>query len=131
MEWYRTNAINFSGVQGTARNCSGGVSPWSTIFTAEETSTSIDTNGDGYEDLGWLVELYPATRTVLGKRFKMGVADHENGCFKTDGSVAYWGADNGTTGFVYKFVPTVPGDYSAGSLFVLDMDAGIPAVEFR
>jgi sugar lactone lactonase YvrE len=31
----------------------------------------------------------------------------------------YWGADHPTNGYIYKFVPTVPGNFSSGALSVL------------
>ncbi len=108
--------------------CSGTVTPRNTIMVCEEVTNSVDFNGDSYEDLGWIVEIDPATRTVINqdgiggadKLWAMGRQTHENVTIAANQTVAYWGADNATNGFLYKFVPTVPGNFSAGNLFVLE-----------
>ncbi|MGB0176013.1 MAG: alkaline phosphatase PhoX, partial [Owenweeksia sp.] len=59
----------------TTRNCSGGITPWGTIITAEETGNGGDVNNDGYTDVGWLVEIDPLTAKVMeygnGKQEKL------------------------------------------------------------
>src|SRR5690606_24727906 len=70
----------------TTRNCSGGITPWGTIITSEETFNSGDANSDGYQDVGWQVEIDPVTRKVkeygtVGKQEKLwalGRMSHEN-----------------------------------------------------
>ncbi|MFT3793783.1 alkaline phosphatase PhoX [Flavobacterium sp.] len=115
----------------TNRNCSGGVTAWGTIITAEENTSGGDANSDGYQDLGWLVEIDPATKTVKeygnGKQEKlwaMGRMNHENVAVSNDGAVAYYGEDGGTH-CVYKFVPTTPGNLSSGNVYVLKLDLGL------
>lgn len=112
----------------TVRNCSGGITPWGTVITAEETTNSGDVNGDGYEDVGWLVEINPITGEVVeygnGKQEKlwaMGRMGHENVVVTEDGTTAYYGEDGGTQ-CVYKFVADTPGDLSEGTVYVLQMD---------
>ena len=112
----------------TTRNCSGGITPWGTVITAEENTASGDANGDGYDDEGWLVEIDPVTAQVMeygnGKQEKlwaMGRMNHENVVIKADGSAAYYGEDGGTH-CVYKFVPDVPGNLYSGTVYVLHLD---------
>lgn len=96
-------------------------------MVCEELTSVINANGDGYHDLGWVIEIDPATRSVINqdgiggvdKLWAMGNQSHENVTIKPDQSVVYYGADDGTYGYVYKFVPAVPGNYSSGELFVL------------
>ena len=114
----------------TSRNCSGGITPWGTVVTSEESTTGGDTNGDGYEDVGWLVELDPVTSRVVDhdndgradKLWAMGRMNHENVVVAPDRSTAYYGEDGGTQ-CVYKFVADTPGDLSAGQVYVLVLDA--------
>jgi hypothetical protein len=107
--------------------CSGTVTSRNTVIVGEEVAPFADVNGDGYDDLGWLIEIDPATRSVINqdgvggvdKLWAMGRQAHENVAIRKDQAVAYWGADNSDNGYLYKFVPTVPGNFSAGSLYVL------------
>lgn len=112
----------------TSRNCSGGVTQWGTVITAEEDAASGDANGDGYQDTGWLVEIDPATAKVKeygnGKQEKlwaMGRMNHENVVIAADQRTAYYGEDGGTH-CVYKFVADTPGNLTAGKVYVLKLD---------
>lgn len=108
--------------------CSGSVTPKNTIMVCEEVATAGDANGDGYDDLGWIIEIDPVTKTVINqdaaggvdKLWAMGRQAHENVAVKSDQSVAYWGGDNITNGFIYKFIPNTPGNFSVGTLYVLE-----------
>ncbi|WP_339700595.1 alkaline phosphatase PhoX [uncultured Marixanthomonas sp.] len=112
----------------TTRNCSGGITPWGTIITAEESTNGGDINADGYQDVGWLVEIDPATAEVVDygngqeKLWAMGRMKHENVVVSHDLKTAYFGEDGGTD-CVYKFVANNPGDLSSGSLYVLKLDS--------
>ncbi|WP_067149476.1 LamG-like jellyroll fold domain-containing protein [Pseudotamlana agarivorans] len=116
----------------TTRNCSGGITPWGTVVTAEESTNSGDVNGDGYQDVGWLVEIDPATASVLdydndGKKDKlwaMGRMNHENVVVSNDGTTAYYGEDGGTH-CLYKYVMDTPGDLTEGTVYVLSMDIAL------
>lgn len=126
VDFYNTNLVT------TIRNCSGGVTPWRTIVTAEENTTAGDANGDGYQDVGWLVEINPNTASVLDydnngvkdKLFALGRMNHENIVVSDNGTVAYYGEDGGTH-CVYKFVPTVANNLSAGNVYVLKLDTAL------
>jgi PKD repeat protein len=115
----------------TIRNCSGGVTPWGTVITAEENTTAGDVNGDGYQDVGWLVEIDPVTAQVKeygnGKQeklWKMGRMNHENVVVNDAGTRAYYGEDGGSH-CVYKFVPTTPGNLYSGNVYVLKLDLAL------
>lgn len=130
----KSRAVSFSdpSLVQTIRNCSGGITPWGTIVTAEEQTTSNDVNGDGYKDYGWLVEINPATAQVSslntdgtkGKLWQMGVMNHENVVVNNAGTVAYFGEDGGTNK-VYKYVMDTPNNLSSGNLYVLKLDQGL------
>ncbi|QEE49752.1 DUF839 domain-containing protein [Flavobacterium alkalisoli] len=119
----------------TIRNCSGGVTPWGTIITAEENTSGGDANGDNYQDVGWLVEIDPVTAQVMeygnGKQEKlwaMGRMNHENVVVSADGTTAYYGEDGGTH-CVYKFVADNANDLSSGTVYVLHLDTALSSNE--
>lgn len=103
--------VNFASVGGTRSNCAGGITPWGTLVTCEEI-TSSDLNFDGYNDYGWAVEINPVTKTVINhpggllngdKLWALGNYVHENICFHTNRRTIYQGAD-AATGYLFKFV---------------------------
>jgi hypothetical protein len=129
--WVTTlsKAVDFSPVVGTAANCSGTVTPWNTIISCEEYTskelvasnliTDLDINNDGYDDLGWAVEINPVTKTVIDKRWALGNFKHENLAIHSNERTAYQGTDNYTGfGFLYKFVADAAQDLSSGKLYV-------------
>ena len=129
--------VNFTSVVGTINNCSGTVTPWSTIVTCEENTgptTPTDTNNDGYMDSGWNVEIDPVTHTVKDqngdgtpdKLWKMGRLKHENIVVAADRRTVYEGADDGSANsFVYKYVATTPGQLGNGKLYALQLNGAI------
>lgn len=129
-----SQAVDFSAVQGTGRNCSGGITPWGTVITAEETSSG-DSDGDGYDDKGWLVEIDPITAKVLeygnGKQEKLwacGKISHENALILTDNKTLFTGEDGGSSA-VFKFVADKEKDLSKGKLYALKLDDAISGYE--
>jgi len=122
-----------TGIGEVSRFCSGTVTPNNTVIVCEEDISGIDNNGDGYIDRGWLIEIDPATRTVINqdgtgegdKLWAIGRAAHENAVIKSDNMVLYTGADDNSHGFLYKFIPVVAGNFSSGTLYVLETTAAL------
>ncbi len=112
-----SEAVDFSSVGGTKSNCSGTVTPWNTIISCEEFTQSIDDNGDGYKDFGWAVEIDPATKKVIDKRWALGNFAHENVTIHENLRTVYEGADS-NPGYLYKFIAKNERDLSSGSLYV-------------
>lgn len=127
-----SRAVDFSAVGGTRRNCSGAVTAWETLISCEENTTG-DGNGDGYNDIGWCVEIDPATGTVIDqtggldgadKLWALGNFAHENMVVHPNDRTAYTGTDT-STGYLYKFVADSAQDLSSGALYVFkDLGGG-------
>lgn len=118
----RSVNLDFSNVGGTSKNCSGAVTPWGTVISSEEHDTrpsyrSDNKNAEGYFEFGWQVEIDPASKQVLGKRYAMGNFAHENAAIHPNQRTVYQGADE-DDGYLYKFVAHAPGDLSSGNLYV-------------
>lgn len=122
--------FNSTDIGDVSRFCSGTVTPSNTIIVSEEDVTTGNANPgvDSYTDKGWLIEIDPATRTVINqagdnpvadKLWAIGRANRENAAIRSDNQVLYTGTDDATYGYIYKFVPAVPGVFSSGVLYVL------------
>ena len=119
----------------TTRNCSGGITPWGTVITAEESGNSGDANGDGYTDVGWLVEIDPVTARVVeygnGRQEKLWAAgniSHENALVLDDEVTLFTGEDGGSSA-LFKFVADKARDLSSGTLYTLVLDQPLDAYE--
>ncbi|MAX78591.1 MAG: hypothetical protein CL843_00245 [Crocinitomicaceae bacterium] len=124
VDMYTNNQVS------TTRNCSGTVTPWGTTLTCEETYNSGDQNNDGYQDVGWVVEIDPVTRTVKNdtKHYAMGRFSHENAVIANDSVTVYMGEDGGSS-CVFKYIADTPGDLSSGTLYVLSLDQSLSGGE--
>lgn len=123
----------FADLGNIAAFCSGTVTPRKTVIVGEEVLPTLDANNDGYQDVGWTIEIDPATRTVINqdgvsgpdKLWAVGRQAHENVTVNAAETVMYWGADAPTTGYIYKFIPSTPAKYSKGALYVLKTTAAL------
>jgi secreted PhoX family phosphatase len=110
-----TPVRDFVSLSGTAVNCAGGVTPWGTWMSAEETTVGA-ADGFGAEH-GYVFDIAagadepvtPVPLTGLG-RFA-----HEATCVDPKTGVVYETEDDGDSGF-FRFVPNRAGDMSAGRL---------------
>lgn len=125
--------VDFSApsIMKTERNCSGGVTPWGTVITSEETMATSPITPDGYYAVGWHVEIDPKTRMIKEygngkpeKLWAMGRISHENIVVADDSLTAYYGED-ASSGNMFKFVADNKMDLSKGTLYVLKLDGNL------
>jgi secreted PhoX family phosphatase len=98
---------------GTLRNCAGGLTPWGSWITCEE-SVQIR-EGDFEQDHGYNFEV-PATATELCRAVPlkaMGRFNHEAVAVDARSGVVYQTEDRGD-GLIYRFVPNTRKNLRAG-----------------
>lgn len=100
-------------LEGTRHNCAGGVTPWGTWLSCEET----------VEGLVW--ECDPTGRTPAVPRPALGLFAHEAVAVDETNGVLYLTEDD-SLGRIYRFIPAVWGDLSVGRLQAARFDAEPP-----
>lgn len=107
----------FLSLAGTLRNCAGGVTPWGSWLTCEESTVNAgDQGGQLEQDHGYVFEV-PATESSKlhpAKPIKeMGRFNHEAVAVDPKTSIVYLTEDRGD-GLFYRFIPNVPGKLNKG-----------------
>jgi len=105
---------HFMSLSGTARNCAGGLTPWNTWITCEE--TVLREGERAAKDHGYNFEV-PATEkiglTAAVPLKAMGRFNHEAIAVDPKSGVVYQTEDRGD-GLIYRFIPKTPGKLARG-----------------
>lgn len=97
-------------LHGTSTNCAGGKTPWGTWLSCEE-------NGD----IGLVYECDPSGAKAAVARPGLGACNHEAAAIDPATGICYLTEDR-PDGCLYRFVPVMSGDLSAGRLEVAVSD---------
>jgi len=132
---------------GTLANCSGGLTPWGHILTCEENydqfygendpvsglrqDIGVDQGWHTYdpfppEHYGWVVEVNPRTGEAQ-KHIALGRCAHECATIHElpDARLVVYTGDDANDEHLYKFISSVPGSLSEGTLYAANLDKGI------
>lgn len=97
----------FMSLIGTIRNCSGGITPWNSWLTCEESVQKV--SEENSKDHGYIFEV-PANVTSLTKAtplLAMGRFNHEAACVDPKTNIVYLTEDRADSLF-YRFIPKTP-----------------------
>jgi uncharacterized protein len=109
---------DFVSLSGTHTNCAGGVTPWGSWITCEETTVGAASSFGQEHGYAFAIPS-SANEPVAPTPLKaLGRFDHEAVCVDPRTGIVYETEDNGDSGF-FRFVPRRYGDLSTGKLQML------------
>ena len=120
----------FVSLVGTIRNCSGGITPWGTWLTCEESVNKP--NGVISKEHGYIFEVPADAETLVqAKPLKaMGRFNHEAACVDPETGIVYLTEDRGDSLF-YRFIPNVKGQLDKGGKLQALRIKGVPQFDSR
>lgn len=121
----RTLVRDFVSLSGTIWNCNGGVTPWNTWISGEESTAG---KAQGFErEHGYCFEVHAGSDRASPPEplVAMGRFVHEAVVTDPATSITYMTEDEGAGGF-YRFLPNVPGQFQKGGTLQILAIVGVP-----
>jgi uncharacterized protein len=119
----------FLSLIGTDRNCAGGVMPWGSWITCEETEILTEDRSINH---GWCFEVKATTQIGIQKPIPikaLGRFRHEAVSLDPASGILYLSEDR-TDGLLYRSIPDTKNDFSSGKLQALAI-ANKPQADLR
>lgn len=119
---------DFVSLSGTVRNCAGGVTPWRSWISCEETTVGVS---NGFQQPhGYCFEVPRSGISNAVALTAMGRFRHEAVAFDPRSGIAYLTEDNTPSGF-YRFLPNAYGNLAAGGKLQMLAVSGSPGYDTR
>jgi secreted PhoX family phosphatase len=128
--WRGRYVESFASLSGTIRNCAGGITPWNSWLSCEETFENKGASGSALleRDHGWVFEVPAFRRANPQPLTGLGRFNHEATATDPRTGIVYETEDTGTSG-VYRFVPRQWGDLRSGGQLQMLKVAGAPNLD--
>jgi hypothetical protein len=105
---------DFISLNGTIVNCAGGVTPWHSWITCEETNAGVPQGWGKQHGYCFDVPAWANSSVEAVAVPEMGRFSHEAVAVDPDTNIVYETEDNGSNSGFYRFIPRRPGRLSRG-----------------